>query len=359
MRVIGGEFRSRRLKTAPGRSVRPTSDRLRETLFDVLGAEVAGKVFVDAYAGSGAVGIEALSRGAARAVFIENDPRAAAALAENIRSLGLERRAQILRRPVSAVLPGVAGDIVFLDPPYKQIGEYESALSLLGRSPPALVIAEHAARTPLKPAYGSLALVRTLRQGDSMLSFYRPRPGPGRTTPGGTVANKESATALADLHPKPMLVRPLVPQDRSRIVQMYQEFTPYGVAQGLPPRDAEAREKWIGRALQEEISIGAFLPGGEPAGHCFLASGQRPGEAELAVFVHQASRRRGIGSALVRAALALAQQKGIRRIWSMTSIENAAAMQLLRRSGFHIAAVSAGDVELHLELPSLSASPGN
>src|SRR5579884_2926516 len=137
MRVIGGTLRSRRLKMVSNGSLRPTSDRLRETLFDVLGAEVAGKVFVDAYAGSGAVGIEALSRGAARAVFIENDPRAAAALAENIRSLGLERRAQILRRPVSAVLPVVAGDIVFLDPPYKQTGEYESALSLLGRSPPA------------------------------------------------------------------------------------------------------------------------------------------------------------------------------------------------------------------------------
>lgn len=177
MRVIGGEFRSRRLKTLPGRKVRPTSDRLRETLFDVLGEEIVGKLFVDAYAGTGAVGIEALSRGAARAVFIESDRRAAAVLRENLRSLGLERRAVIIQRPAGAGLRDIEADIVFLDPPYQESEEYASTLGLLGRSPPMMVIAEHPSRAELEPAYGFLTRVRVLRQGDSSLSFYRRAEG--------------------------------------------------------------------------------------------------------------------------------------------------------------------------------------
>ena len=156
----------------PGRGVRPTSDRLRETLFNVLGEEVKEKVFVDAYAGSGAVGIEALSRGAARVVFIESDRKAVAVIRENLRALGLA--AQVVARPVIRALGAVGADIVFLDPPYDQAREYEAALTLLGQRPPGLVIAEHATRSPLAPAYGSLCRVRVLRQGDSSLSFYRP-----------------------------------------------------------------------------------------------------------------------------------------------------------------------------------------
>src|SRR6267142_3401019 len=96
MRVIGGEFRSRRLKSIPGLATRPTTDRLRETLFDILGTQVKGTVFLDAYAGTGAVGIEALSRGAARAVFIEKSKNAANVLHENLVSLGLEGRALVV-----------------------------------------------------------------------------------------------------------------------------------------------------------------------------------------------------------------------------------------------------------------------
>jgi 16S rRNA (guanine(966)-N(2))-methyltransferase RsmD len=98
MRVIGGEFRSRRLKSIPGLATRPTPDRLRETLFDILGAQVEGTVFLDAYAGTGAVGIEALSRGAARAIFIEKSRNAAKVLRENLVSLGL--------RALRLVVPG-------------------------------------------------------------------------------------------------------------------------------------------------------------------------------------------------------------------------------------------------------------
>src|SRR5512137_1580410 len=119
MRVIGGEFRSRRLKALRGRALRPTSDRLRETLFDVLGEEVAGKVFVDAYAGTGAVGIEALSRGAAQVVFIESDRQAAAVLRQNVHALGLDSRSRIIERPAAKVLGAISADVVFLDPPYE------------------------------------------------------------------------------------------------------------------------------------------------------------------------------------------------------------------------------------------------
>jgi len=173
MRIIGGKLRSRRIKTLPGQKLRPTSDRLRETLFDILAGEVVGKVFVDAYAGSGAVGLEALSRGAARAIFIENDRRAAAVLRENLRSLELETNGELIQNSLPASLRGIRAGIVFLDPPYSRRGEYEATLELLGKSPPPLVIAEHSARIELEPVYGALQRVRVLRQGDSCLSFYR------------------------------------------------------------------------------------------------------------------------------------------------------------------------------------------
>ena len=96
MRVIAGEFRSRRLKTLPGQSVRPTPDRLREALFNVLTPRIAGAIFLDAYAGSGSVGIEALSRGAASAIFIEKSFAAIRIIRENLASLGLEDRATAL-----------------------------------------------------------------------------------------------------------------------------------------------------------------------------------------------------------------------------------------------------------------------
>ena len=174
MRVIGGEFRSRRLRTLEGRATRPTSDRLRETLFNVLGGELTGKRFVDAYAGSGAVGIEALSRGAAQAVFIENDAVAAEVIRENLKALGIGSRGVVVRKPAVTALAQMMGDIVFLDPPYSDVTEYEAVLSLLGRKPPALVIAEHARRAELKDTYGRLERVRVLHQGSSSLSLYQP-----------------------------------------------------------------------------------------------------------------------------------------------------------------------------------------
>jgi len=174
MRVIGGEFRSRRLKTLPGLALRPTPDRLRETLFDVLAPRLAGMVFLDAYAGAGAVGIEALSRGAARAIFVEKSRDAVKVIHQNLKSLGLDRRALLVCCEVLEALPHRPADIVFLDPPYRLTEEYDAALRLLGDSPPSLVVAQHPARFALKEDYGHLRRVRLLQQGDNALSFFEP-----------------------------------------------------------------------------------------------------------------------------------------------------------------------------------------
>ena len=174
MRVIAGEFRSRRLKTLPGMALRPTPDRLREALFNVLAPRLEGCEFLDAYAGCGSAGIEALSRGARRAVFIEKHPAAVRVIHENLASLGLEARSLVVRGSASSHLSRFEPDICFLDPPYGLDGEYAAAFGLLGRMPPALVVAQHTVRLCLEESYGRLRRVRVLRQGDNALSFYEP-----------------------------------------------------------------------------------------------------------------------------------------------------------------------------------------
>ncbi len=176
MRVIGGEFRSRVLKSVPGLDVRPTPDRLREALFNVLAPRIAGTVFADLYAGTGGVGIEALSRGAARAIFAETNRAAIGVLRENLKSLGLEGRAELRQGRSAALIGRITADIVFLDPPYDLHSEYETALAKLGAEPPALVIVQHDVRLKLAPAYGELRQTRVLRQGDNCLSFFSPQP---------------------------------------------------------------------------------------------------------------------------------------------------------------------------------------
>jgi 16S rRNA (guanine(966)-N(2))-methyltransferase RsmD len=181
MRVIAGRLRSRRLKTLPGVETRPTSDRLRETLFNVLAPHVPGAVFADCYAGSGAVGIEALSRGAEWVYFLENNRTATRVVQHNLHALEVEEGYEILALDVVAGLrrlerEGVRLDLVFLDPPYRAVEEYARSLSVLGEgkllSPDAMVIAEHHPKQPLADSYGSLARTRTLRQGSAVLSFY-------------------------------------------------------------------------------------------------------------------------------------------------------------------------------------------
>jgi 16S rRNA (guanine(966)-N(2))-methyltransferase RsmD len=174
MRVIGGEFRSRRLKSIPGAATRPTPDRLRETLFDILAPRIQGAKFLDAYAGTGAVGIEALSRGAAHAWFLERNRAALTAIQENLAALQLEARATVAPGPVLSNLPRFAADIVFLDPPYDHEREYAAALDLLAEMRPALSIMQHSVRVALPERRGSLECARIVRQGDNALSFYQP-----------------------------------------------------------------------------------------------------------------------------------------------------------------------------------------
>jgi len=184
MRVIAGRFGSRRLAAPAGESTRPSSDRLRETLFNVLAPSIEGSAFLDLYAGSGAVGIEALSRGASRVVFVERAPAALMVLRANVASLGLSGEFRIYAGAASAFLrrghasAPPAFNLIFLDPPYDAAQEYEATLGLLGGGAAGLlagggmVIAEHRRKAALDASYGSLTRVRLLEQGDAALSFY-------------------------------------------------------------------------------------------------------------------------------------------------------------------------------------------
>jgi 16S rRNA (guanine(966)-N(2))-methyltransferase RsmD len=152
-------------------AVRPTPDRLREALFNVLAPRIEGAVFLDAYAGSGAVGIEALSRGAARAIFLEKQFAAAQVIRENLRSLGIEDRATVVHGTAVAGLRRLEADIYFLDPPYTEPGEYKAALTLLGERT-GLVLAQHDKHLELAESYGRLQRTRVLAHGDNVISFY-------------------------------------------------------------------------------------------------------------------------------------------------------------------------------------------
>jgi 16S rRNA (guanine966-N2)-methyltransferase len=187
MRVIAGKYRSRLLTAPRGSRTRPTSDRLRETLFNVLASRIASAGFADLYAGTGAVGIEALSRGAAHVWFAEKAGPAAAAIRANLKSLGIASRYILETRGTAPLLEQLARttapvDIVFLDPPWEDAAEYTVTLDFLGSSrpsallaPSSLVIAEHSSRRALPERFGQLAQTRTLTQGDAALTFYSPR----------------------------------------------------------------------------------------------------------------------------------------------------------------------------------------
>ena len=172
MRVIGGEFRRRLLKSVPGLDTRPTPDRLREALFNILAPRIEGASFADLYAGTGAAGIEALSRGARSVLFVESNPAAVSVIRQNLKSLGADARAEVRQGKATMFARKVDAEIVFLDPPYGLEREYETVLGLLGESNARLVIVQHEVRTKLAASYGSLAHMRTVRQGDNCLSFF-------------------------------------------------------------------------------------------------------------------------------------------------------------------------------------------
>jgi 16S rRNA (guanine(966)-N(2))-methyltransferase RsmD len=188
MRVIAGTYRSRILKSLKGLALRPTSDRLRETLFNVLGPGIAGARFLDLFAGTGAIGIEALSRGASEVVFVENHAPAAALIRRNLESLGIRSDATVfaveavrgLEKLATKKKAGAAAfHCVFLDPPYAAAEDYSRVLKFLGSSEivafGGLVVAEHSRKFDLPEDFGSLLRFRVLRQGDAALSFYRRR----------------------------------------------------------------------------------------------------------------------------------------------------------------------------------------
>jgi 16S rRNA (guanine966-N2)-methyltransferase len=177
MRVIAGALKGRRLSAPTWEGLRPTSDRLRETLFNVLAPRVDGARVLDAYAGTGAVGIEALSRGASHVTFVDDDPRAVRLVTSNLERCGVKDRHAIIRaRLADAVrrLQGTHFDVIFLDPPYGPDGLSE-ALDAAARlaDEETVTIAEHARRDAAPASAGSLVLVRELTSGDSALAFYR------------------------------------------------------------------------------------------------------------------------------------------------------------------------------------------
>jgi 16S rRNA (guanine966-N2)-methyltransferase len=184
MRVIAGTYRSRPLIAPKGMETRPTSDRLRETLFNVLAPRMENAVFLDLFAGSGAVGIEAISRGAREAVFVENAEPAMKAIRQNLSSLDIRGGYALEQRSATAAIKRLATagrifDVIFLDPPYADTNEYESVLHLVGSecssilAPDAIVIAEHQKKFDLGERYGMLTSYRLLKQGDAALSFFR------------------------------------------------------------------------------------------------------------------------------------------------------------------------------------------
>jgi 16S rRNA (guanine966-N2)-methyltransferase len=183
MRIIAGQFRSRLLHSLRGAEIRPTSDRLRETLFNVLTAgnpsALEGSVWLDLFAGTGAVGIEALSRGAAMVYFIESSKAAADLIQKNLEPLEVAGKVRVLRQEVRRAIPALAvqmkPNFIFLDPPYAMQNAYSETLTSLDASPLAelaLVIAEHEKKFDPGEKFGSLHRTRRLDQGDTALSFY-------------------------------------------------------------------------------------------------------------------------------------------------------------------------------------------
>ncbi len=178
MRIIAGSLKGKRLETPDWDGLRPTSDKLRETLFNVLAPRIGGARLLDGYAGTGAVGIEALSRGAAHVTFVERDARAVRLIERNLERAGLGAdRHVIIRADLARAVPRLTTqpfDIIFLDPPYgapELAAALAAAAAVVGAG--AVLIVEHARRDPAPERCGRLGRARQLASGDSALSFYR------------------------------------------------------------------------------------------------------------------------------------------------------------------------------------------
>jgi len=180
MRVIAGIYKGRRLKTLEGLSVRPTSDRLRETIFNILTPRIEAARFADICAGSGAIGIEALSRGARHVTFVESSLKAARIISENLRNCGIRADYRVINREAIRALKSLASenaqfDIIYFDPPYNS-DLYTPVMWVIAKhdllAENGVVIVEHRRQTPLLPNYDQLRPYRQLAQGESLLTFY-------------------------------------------------------------------------------------------------------------------------------------------------------------------------------------------
>ncbi len=180
MRVIAGSLKGRRLQAPTWDGLRPTSDRLRETLFNILAPRMADAHVLDGYAGTGAVGIEALSRGAAHVTFVEQDRRAQALIAANLAHCGVAEGYAIIRASATRALADLqeraaAVDVILLDPPYD--GEQAAIAAVLAQAagivaPGGVIVLEHGRKHPAAPSAGHLARAREVTSGDSVLTFY-------------------------------------------------------------------------------------------------------------------------------------------------------------------------------------------
>jgi 16S rRNA (guanine966-N2)-methyltransferase len=183
LRIIAGEFRGRRLLTPKGRNIRPTSDRVREAVFSVIASRVTGSQVLDLFAGTGALGLEALSRGATHAVFVDHDVEAVHLIEENIRLCGVQDRVVVIRRPILPSLATLAAqrsdpgwfDLVFLDPPYGRnevplVLERLTELRMISLS--AMAIAEHHRHDAIPIQCGGWQKIKERRYGDTVVSFF-------------------------------------------------------------------------------------------------------------------------------------------------------------------------------------------
>jgi 16S rRNA (guanine966-N2)-methyltransferase len=177
MRITGGIGKGRRLKVPKGSRVRPTSDKVKQALFNILGDQIDNAVFLDLFAGAGGIGIEALSRGAARVTFVDASRESLQSIKQNIEQMGFGERAEIVQAKAETFLKKASGpyDIVFLDPPYAD--ELSPLLELIAGSglvkQDAIVIAEHFKKQPSPEHAGLLTLYRQAKYGDTILAFYK------------------------------------------------------------------------------------------------------------------------------------------------------------------------------------------
>lgn len=180
MRIVGGEAGGRRIQAPEGRQTRPTTERVREAVFSILGGDMTGLDVLDVFAGSGAMALEALSRGAAHAVMCDSSRQAAAVIRRNIDALGYGARAELQARDWRMALGGMADrrfDVVFIDPPYKRVEEYTQVIEELNArrllAGGALLVLEHEARTQLTGFPPGFETLKPHRYGDTAVTVLR------------------------------------------------------------------------------------------------------------------------------------------------------------------------------------------